>query len=131
MTIGIYEHYPKWEVMIFSESGMYFQFPHVTENGKLALISYLKGIIWWEGLIITNIGLHTEGALVKIGIPFQDITEVKVYPNLYSSKPTIFEKTNETSATWIREILGMSRSEESEAFYSPGSKCRFQHGNML
>jgi len=73
------------------------------------------------------IGLHLERKPLRIGIPIEDITGVKIYdPNPNSFNATIYVKTDENSAAWIRKLLGMSRSEESQGFYSPRSKCKFQ-----
>jgi len=67
---------------------------------------------------------HLKGNFVKIGIPIEEITEVKLSPDSDPSKCTIFVRTDENSAAVIRGLLGMSESEESERFYCPGSKCR-------
>jgi len=68
--------------------------------------------------------VNIERNFVRIGIPIQKIAAVKVVES--NRKLAILLKTDETAAASIRGLLGMSESEESEGFYSPGSKCTVQ-----
>jgi len=63
--------------------------------------------------------------VIRIGIPIQEITEVRLFTST-SDKSTIFLKTSERFTVWIRDTLGMSKSEIRQGFYSPRSKCKLQ-----
>jgi len=75
-------------------------------------------------------------AVMKIGIPIEDITAVKVRnENRNSCNVTIYLKTGENCEAWtrIRELLGMSETEESseKGDCSPAtSKGKRQCGNI-
>jgi len=64
--------------------------------------------------------------VIRIGIPIEEITDVRLFTNFSPCKSTIFLKTSEAFTVWIRDTLGMSKSEESKGFYSPRSKCKLQ-----
>jgi len=118
--------------MIFSKFGIYFTFPHFTDQSKLIvrLIKSISLIARFASdrliILLYKTCVHLERKSIQIGIPIHEITEVKMFVDLGALKCSIFVRTRKNCSAWIRRILGMSNSEENKGHFSSTSKCKLQ-----